>query len=199
MKKQLQKAIDLAAYTGDKLIVVDEKTDKGMVVMSLEDYEKLLFIESDENDEFIDLTEDELLDKINREITFNKSADEIDDEIDDAASLEGDFLDSKNNEKEIEDLLDQTEEKEEEATEENLYYYEEAPVIVPPIIQQEPAVKEESIVEEVEDVVKEDVVEEIAKEEPKVADSFTSVGEELKNRNHWEIPKSIKNSAAEIK
>ena len=193
MKKQLRKAIDLAAYTGDKLIVVDEKTDKGMVVMSLEDYEKLLFIESDESDEFNDLTEDELLDKINREITFNKSANEADDEMEDAAPLEGDFLDSKNNEEEIEDLLDLAEEKEDEVTDENLYYYEEAPTPVIPVIQEELVVKEE---------IAEEVVEEVSREEEKeerVVDNFTSVGEELKNRNHWEIPKNIKSSAAEIK
>ncbi|MDD4271508.1 MAG: hypothetical protein PHF50_01745 [Patescibacteria group bacterium] len=70
MQDQLQKAINLAKKTGDKLIVFDSsKPDNMFVVMSLKDYENLVLGKS----EVRGLTEDELLDKINRDIAIWKS------------------------------------------------------------------------------------------------------------------------------
>ncbi len=70
MQDQLQKAINLAKKTGDKLIVFDSsKPDNIFVVMSLKDYENLVLGKS----EVRGLTEDELLDKINRDIAIWKS------------------------------------------------------------------------------------------------------------------------------
>jgi hypothetical protein len=70
MQDQLQKAINLARKTGDKLIVVDSsKPDNVFVVMSLKDYENLVLGKS----EVRGLTEDDLLDKINRDIAIWKS------------------------------------------------------------------------------------------------------------------------------
>lgn len=70
MNSQLQKAFNLAKKTGDRLIVFEgPKSDNGYVVMGLEDYEKLTIGKSDVRD----LTEDELLDKINRDIAIWKS------------------------------------------------------------------------------------------------------------------------------
>ena len=70
MQDQLQKAINLAKKTGDKLIVFDSsKPDNVFVVMSLKDYENLVLGHS----EVRGLTEDELLDKINRDIAIWKS------------------------------------------------------------------------------------------------------------------------------
>ena len=74
MQNQLQKAINLAKKTGDRLIVYDPKNiDDIYVIMSLDDYEKLVIGHS----EVRSLTEDELLDKINRDIAIWKSEQEI--------------------------------------------------------------------------------------------------------------------------
>ena len=74
MQNQLQKAIDLAKKTGDRLIVFDPKNiDNIYVIMSLDDYEKLVIGHS----EVRNLTEDQLLDKINRDIAIWKSEQEI--------------------------------------------------------------------------------------------------------------------------
>lgn len=70
MQDQLSKAINLAKKTGDKLIVFDSsKPENVFVVLSLKDYENLVLGKS----EVRGLTEDELLDKINRDIAIWKS------------------------------------------------------------------------------------------------------------------------------
>ena len=78
MQDQLQKAINLAKKTGDKLIIFDSsKPDSAYVVLSLKDYEALVLGKS----EVRGLTEDELLDKINRDIAIWKSEQISDKEI----------------------------------------------------------------------------------------------------------------------
>ena len=73
MNNSLERAIDLARKTGDRLIVADSvKSDKIYVVMSLDEYEKLVIGKS----EVRNLTEDELLDKINRDVAVWKSENE---------------------------------------------------------------------------------------------------------------------------
>lgn len=70
MGNQLQKAINLAKKTGDRLLVFESPTsDNGYVVMSLDEYEKI----SVSTSEVRGLTEDELLDKMNRDIAVWKS------------------------------------------------------------------------------------------------------------------------------
>ncbi|MDD4332741.1 MAG: hypothetical protein PHT51_01375 [Patescibacteria group bacterium] len=70
MQNQLEKAISLVKKTGDRIIVVNgANTDDIFVVISLDEYEKLTIGKS----EVRGLTEDELLDKINRDIAIWKS------------------------------------------------------------------------------------------------------------------------------
>lgn len=70
---QLNKAINLAKKTGDRLIVFDKaESVNPFVVMGLDEYEKLVIGHS----EVRGLTENELLDKINRDIAIWKSEDE---------------------------------------------------------------------------------------------------------------------------
>ncbi len=74
MQSKLQKAINLVKKTGDRIIVFDSaKTSNPYVVMDLNEYEKLIIGRS----EVRGLTEDELLDKINRDIAIWKSEQEI--------------------------------------------------------------------------------------------------------------------------
>lgn len=68
MYKKLDQVLALVAKTGDKMIVVSENHDP-YVVMSLKDYEGLLT----NNVAVHDLSEDELLSKINRDIAIWKS------------------------------------------------------------------------------------------------------------------------------
>ncbi|KKR18261.1 MAG: hypothetical protein UT48_C0042G0004 [Parcubacteria group bacterium GW2011_GWE2_39_37] len=70
MRNQLEKAINLCKKTGDRLIVFDNvRSEEPFVVMNLDEYEKLSVGKS----EIRGLTENELLDKINRDIAIWKS------------------------------------------------------------------------------------------------------------------------------
>ena len=70
MQNRLQKAISLVQKTGDRLVVFDSvKSCDPYVIMSLDEYENLIISRSG----IKDLTEDELLDKINRDIAVWKS------------------------------------------------------------------------------------------------------------------------------
>ena len=70
MQNQLQRAINLAKKTGDKLIIYDmTKTDCSYVVMSLDQYECMAL----GRNEVRGLTEDKLIDKINQDIAIWKS------------------------------------------------------------------------------------------------------------------------------
>ncbi|MFA6307838.1 MAG: hypothetical protein WCS88_00560 [Patescibacteria group bacterium] len=67
--KQLDKVLELAAKTGDKVIVLSEHHDP-YVVMSIKEYEALLHGPSSVKN----LSEDELLSKINRDIAVWKAS-----------------------------------------------------------------------------------------------------------------------------
>lgn len=76
MDKLLQKAMNLAKKTGDRIIVVDiAKSEEAFIIMGINEYEKLVVGYS----EVRNLTEDELLDKINRDIAIWKSDNKADD------------------------------------------------------------------------------------------------------------------------
>ena len=63
-----QKITSLIKKTGDKLLILDEKGDPGYIMMSLSAYNGLILAKSDVGG----LTEDEFLDKINRDIAIWK-------------------------------------------------------------------------------------------------------------------------------
>jgi len=84
MLDNLERAINLAKKTGDRLIVFDSaKPANAYVVMSLVDYENLVT----KNSLIRDLTEDELLDKINRDIAIWKSEQEYKDNLADQSDI----------------------------------------------------------------------------------------------------------------
>ena len=73
--KQIDKVLDLAAKTGDKVIVLSDHHEP-YVVMTVKEYEALLHGPSSVKN----LSEDELLSKINRDIAVWKaSQDDLDD------------------------------------------------------------------------------------------------------------------------
>ena len=69
----LEQLVELIKKTGDKLVVLDKKNSSAFVVLSLRDYERLAL----NKDGVKDLTEDELLNKINRDIAIWKSEQKI--------------------------------------------------------------------------------------------------------------------------
>ncbi len=70
MADRLERFINLIAKTGDKLVVYDRhQPENSFVISSLGDYERLLI----EAQGVKGLTEDELIDKINRDIALWKS------------------------------------------------------------------------------------------------------------------------------
>jgi len=114
MDKPLQKAMNLAKKTGDRVIVVDTaRSEETFIIMGIDEYEKLVIGYS----EVRNLTEDELLDKINRDIAIWKSDNDInnkykneDKNVYKRNTIEDDYLPDND----IDDVLD-----------ENMYYYNE--------------------------------------------------------------------------
>lgn len=68
----IQKVINLIKKTGDKVVILDKNGDLDCVIMTINDYEKLVLGKA----EIKGLTEDELLDKINRDIEIWKDSQE---------------------------------------------------------------------------------------------------------------------------
>ncbi|HMB25984.1 MAG TPA: hypothetical protein VKP03_01060 [Patescibacteria group bacterium] len=64
MRDQWRKILEFINKTGEKIVVFDQESQKGFVVMDLDSYEKRVLGKS----EVKGLTEDELLDKINQDI-----------------------------------------------------------------------------------------------------------------------------------
>ncbi len=114
--EKLKRALKLVKETGDKIIFFEDQNSDGLVLMNLKEYEKLsktsLGLSSEgekysENKEIGSLTEDELIDRINRNIAVwkNENQNQVLDEV-----------------KIIDSFLDGISEDFEEE-EDNLYYY----------------------------------------------------------------------------
>lgn len=89
MYQKLDKVLALVAKTGDKIVVVSENHEP-YVVMSLGDYEKLLT----SSHALHDLTETELMNKINRDIAIWKAAQAEENQLSNDYSLEQFKLDT---------------------------------------------------------------------------------------------------------
>ncbi len=70
MQNAWDKILDLIKRTGDRCIVINGKDGDAYVVMDLRNYENCVLRKS----EVRDLTEDELLDRINRDVSLWQSA-----------------------------------------------------------------------------------------------------------------------------
>lgn len=75
MESGLKRILNLIAKTGDRLIISDADFVNPYVIMPLEDYENLVAIEDleDENFNIGEMTESEILEKINNDIAIWKS------------------------------------------------------------------------------------------------------------------------------
>ncbi|MFH0987965.1 MAG: hypothetical protein V1763_01170 [Parcubacteria group bacterium] len=95
-----QKIFQLIKRTGDRCLVVDEKSGEMFVVMDLPNYEKLIFGRSAVKD----LTEEQLLDKINRDVAVwqanQEDPEDWDDFGQDDIDIAGSDVDSEEEEEE---------------------------------------------------------------------------------------------------
>ena len=203
MRSQLERAINLAANTGDKIIVVDELNDRSSVVMNLDEYEKLLNGQNKGSFGVKNLTEEELLDKINHDIVSWKDANSDRDFSSEIPGFHDDWEDEDS-----ENFEDDEDENDLEDGEED----ELVPDFTPPHFDAKgniiPEPKEELADEPAMVIPAELKADEDQNlyyyNEPektgadKEENGFTSIKDELRNRKHWEIPEEVKKSAEDI-
>ncbi len=124
MYQKLDKVLALVAKTGDKIVVVSENHEP-YVVMSLADYEALLT----SSHALHDLTETELMNKINRDIAIWKAAQADENQMSSDYNLEQFKLDAFNqnqteNAPETQDSEEKIDVDKSSAEEEEKYYLE---------------------------------------------------------------------------
>jgi PHD/YefM family antitoxin component YafN of YafNO toxin-antitoxin module len=94
MQETMKKVFELINKTGDRCIVVSPDTDEAFAILSLQEYERLVMGKTD----IVDLSEDELLDKINRDIAVWKSQQDDDQNVDLMQNTGKQEFDSENSE-----------------------------------------------------------------------------------------------------
>lgn len=68
---QIQRLINLIKRTGDRCVIIDNDSDEILTLMRLQDYEKML--NSSWGEPLEDLSEKQMMEKINRDISYWKS------------------------------------------------------------------------------------------------------------------------------
>lgn len=106
---KMRKILDLVRRTGDRVVVVDGEgpAKEAFVVMGIDKYEKILSSNKQEGRKIKGLTEEQLIDKINRDIALWKAEQE------------------------------EEEEEKEQPEEENMYYYPEREEELPASLREE--------------------------------------------------------------
>ena len=87
---QLNRLLKLVKRTGDRLVVLDKETESTVVMMEVDEYEKLL----DGGPKLEDMSEEDILDKINREVAIWREKNIANSAI---VENEDDFLTTENN------------------------------------------------------------------------------------------------------
>lgn len=182
---KIKKAIELVRKTGDKIILFEGEKSDGVVIMSMEEYERLAGVGENRNqapavgtredDKIGDLTEDELIDRINRNIAVWQSQNQ--NQLDEYKILES--------------FLGEPDEDPEEETEDNLYYYSEENFFYPFQSEKEEESETGSGEEESEEEKEEEEQEESEPQEQ-------GDQEDEDKKSNWEIPVNIKKNAEEV-
>lgn len=182
---KIKKAINLVRKTGDKIVLFEEAENDGVVIMSIEEYEKLVGGKADsyagqmalgqEDEDIGNLTEQELIDKINRNIAAWQNHNQ--DQLDECKMIESFLGDDWEEEDELEEAT------EDEETEDNMYYYSEDNFFHPFA-----AANQE----------KEEAAEGSSEEKPKQEEEAGIEQEQKDRRGNWEIPVNIKKNAEEV-
>ncbi|HMB65723.1 MAG TPA: hypothetical protein VKO42_02500 [Patescibacteria group bacterium] len=183
---KIKKAINLVRKTGDKIVLFEEGDNDGVVVMSIEEYEKLAggqtgsyadqITSGQEEEEIGNLTEQELIDKINRNVAAWQSQNQ--DQLDECKMIES-FLGD-----DLEELDEEEAEEESEETEDNLYYYSEENFFHPFSSREDSQEEQE---------------ESGSQEESESKEGIDSGQKDRKSGgSNWEIPVNIKKNAEEV-
>jgi hypothetical protein len=181
MNDSLKKAFSLAKKTGDRVIVVDNDSETdAFVVMNIDEYEKILSYKETYSREIKGLTEDQLIDKINRDIALWK------------------------NEQQEEDGEIDIPEEDEILEEENMYYYSEPEWNYPFSYPEEDEKgelegdKDEKEVNEPEE--KESIFEKFNREQKEHSrEKKDRKSKDWAGKNDWKIPFDVKAGADEVK
>ncbi|MFW5888173.1 MAG: hypothetical protein ACOCVY_00460 [Patescibacteria group bacterium] len=196
MNDNLKKAFSLAKKTGDRVIVIDSGADSdAFVVMNIDEYEKILSYKETYDQEIKGLTEDQLIDKINRDVALWKSEQQEEEDKERAVSRESRYGDP------------------EEEEEENMYYYCEPepepelkfdPIRNYPYSGSEEEAKKDSDSKEKEsgeESIEESIFEKFNREQKEYSqeESDESAGKNRLGGNDWKIPFDVKAGADEIK
>ena len=122
---QLNRLLQLINRTGDRLVVLDRETDATVVMMEVEEYEKLL----NGGPRLEDMSEADILDKINREVAVwreknlaNEASAALEDDLEDLAPVSGvDTTETIENEpKYVENLANISQKEEKKEVEESI-------------------------------------------------------------------------------
>ena len=121
MPNQLQKIIELINQTGDNCIVLDNEGNPAYVLMSLADYQKMILGRA----QVAGLSEEELIDKINRDIASWKASTQQE-EIDNWQAIETAFDSIKNGDSEKNPLnkAENYQKETDQKVSEDKYYFE---------------------------------------------------------------------------
>ena len=83
----LDQIIKLINRTGDRIVVIDKNAASTFVVMGIRDYERLVLT----RDKVKDLTENELLNKINRDVAIWKASQEEEENEEEISFIDNNF------------------------------------------------------------------------------------------------------------
>ncbi|MFA6254937.1 MAG: hypothetical protein WC675_02780 [Patescibacteria group bacterium] len=124
MPQNFKKIIDLINRTGDNCIVLDESGEPSHVIVTFKNYQNLVLGKS----ELVGLSEDELLEKINRDIAIwkiNQEAENLDNWPTIKSKVKEDKNPSSNSPLNFDkNLLNRAKNQPEEGEEEQNYYFE---------------------------------------------------------------------------
>jgi len=122
MKQIINKVFSLIDKTGDRCIILSENNENAYAILSLKEYERLTLGNSD----LTSLTEDQFLDKINRDIAVWKSQqnqDADDSFITSEANQNNNYI-GKDLEDNLSNISQNYDWEDEEVEEEDPYYFE---------------------------------------------------------------------------
>jgi|GEM_PF-414351 hypothetical protein len=190
---QLQRFIDLVNKTGDKLVIFDRyQPDNSCVILGINDYERLL----SSKDSVLDLTEEELADKINGDIAIWKNEQVLSDFSKDTQDWPDDI---DNWSESSSEALSQDSGIDLEPEEELNYLYSEPEPVLAPLA----TVSDDYAPVSGDDIIAEEPAAPVITTEPSKATKpdFESLGEILGSKyetsNNWSIPSNRKALASD--
>jgi len=140
---QLNRLLKLINRTGDRLVILDKDTESAIVMMEVDEYEKIL----DGGPRLEDMSESDILDKINRDVAIWREKNlansvDLDSEDDLAVPVSVALPEETEIGEEIEDEIDLEEEKMANISQKEVAKQKEEPITINPIIGPEEELKD---------------------------------------------------------